>query len=612
MASLEIYCARFGDYRDFAWPSVFIRCAQCGLTGNWVRLQHTIGLPAPYQIADQIAASVLVIEYGELSNDPSILLPAGTLTTHPERMYNLTTPPIPGLSNRTANAPAGAVVGGGSAVNGMFFDRGSASDYDAWEILGNPGWGFTDLLPYFKKSVRFTPPASEVARAYNYSWDVDSAYGQKGPVQNSYPPYQFPGMEQNWEMWAQLGIPRQKEGADGNAIGVFSAPSALDPVSRTRSYARTAHYDAFKERANYHLLTRYQVTEILFKDDLEAVGVNVVKRGTAQKIAILANKETILAAGAIWTPWLLQRSGLGPKSILEAANVSIKKDFPGVGANFQDHPFGGAIFSWRNPPWPTQASLLTNQTFYAEAEKEYRESRTGPLTVARGNQAAFLPLQTIDPEGWEDLADAVLAQNATPYLPPTYDENLIAGFEAQQRLTAALYKRNDSAAVEFPFASGPVGGFALMRVLSRGFVGINTTSPGSPPLINYRTFSNPLDMALAVSSVRFSRKLNAHPALADVAPVETAPGANVTEDIAIEAYLRDRSITPTFAHASGSTSMLPEGLGGVVAPDLTVYGTKRLSVVDAGIFPFIPATHLCTTVYAVAEKAADLIKERND
>lgn len=522
----------------------------------------------------------------------------------------MTTPPIPGLNNRTQNPPAGAIVGGGSAVNGMFFDRGSTSDYDAWEALGNPGWSFTDILPYFKKSVTFTPPTPEVAGKYNYSWDIESAYGGNGPVQVSFPPYQFPGMGYLWELWKQLGITKQKEGANGNAFGVFSAPSSLDPVSRTRSYARTAHYDPVKNRTNYHLLTGYQATEIIFMDGLRAVGVNVVKKGTTEKIAIQAHRETILAAGALWTPWLLQRSGLGPSSILEAAGIPVKKEFPGVGANFQDHPFGGAFFTWtNNAPAPTQNSLLTNDTFYAEAEKEYLETQSGPLTVARGNQAAFLPLQTVDPEGYQSLSAAILAQDPTPYLPPTYDAKLTKGFKAQQRLTAELLVRNDSAAIEYPFGAGAPGPAALQRVLSRGYITLNTTSPSSPPLLYYRTFSNPLDMSLAIKSIRFARKLNAHPSLAGLGPVELAPGANVTDDAALEAYLR-AGMAPTFAHASGSTSMLPEEFGGVVGPDLRVYGTSRLSVVDAGIMPFIPATHLCTTVYAVAEKGADLIKAR--
>ncbi|CAI6339952.1 unnamed protein product [Periconia digitata] len=155
---------------------------------------------------------------------------------------------------------------------------------------------------------------------------------------------------------------------------------------------------------------------------------------------------------------------------------------------------------------------------------------------------------------------------------------------------------DDGAVVEFPFEAGAIGAFALQRLLSRGFISLNTTSPESPPLVYYRTFSNPLDVSLAISALRYSRKLNDQRAVAGFAPVELAPGNNVTDDAALEAFLRDRAMAPTFGHASGSTSMLPEALGGVVGPDLRVYGTRRLSVVDAGIMPFIPATHLCTTV----------------
>lgn len=133
-----------------------------------------------------------MIEYGDLSESPGILLPVETRRGHPELMYNVTSLPIPALGNRPSYVPAGAVVGGGSAVNGMFFTRGSAADYDAWERLGNPGWGWKDLLPYFKKSVTFTPPDNETAARYNYTWDVEAAYGGNGPVQVSYPVWNWP------------------------------------------------------------------------------------------------------------------------------------------------------------------------------------------------------------------------------------------------------------------------------------------------------------------------------------------------------------------------------------------------------------------------------------
>lgn len=495
----------------------------------------------------------------------------------------------------------------------MFFDRGSASDYDAWETLGNGAqWNFEGLLPYFRKSVTFTPPTQSVN--VNYTWDEAVAYGGKGEVQVSFPPYQFPGQEYVWAAWSELGIKKPKEAAGGEAIGAIQAPSALDPVSRTRSYARTAHYDPFVYRTNYELLTGWRITEVVLGGngtDLAAIGVNAVKRGGGdEKVLVKARKEVIVAAGAVWTPWLLQRSGIGPKSVLDKAGITVKKNLPGVGANFQDHPIGGGFWNWtKNAPSPVQGDLLTNKTLYAEAEKEYAASRAGPLSVARGNQAAFLPLKVVAAEKWKGLVESIAGQDPTAYLPAQYEETLLAGFKAQQKLTAELLARDDSAAYEFPFGGGPLGSGVLERPLSRGTININTSNPLSEPVVDYRTFSNPLDVQVAIPIIDFARKFNSLNAFSSLGAVEVSPGKNVTSDVAIADYLR-KSFAPTFAHPAGTASMLPEEHGGVVGPDLTVYGVKGLSVVDASIIPYLPATHLCTTVYAVAEKAADLIKER--
>ncbi|KAH8724730.1 choline dehydrogenase [Phaeosphaeriaceae sp. PMI808] len=576
----------------------------------------TSGLTVANRLTEKGEYSVLVIEYGPLNNDSSILVPSDTLNYHPERFYNITSIPIPGLNNISNRILAGAIVGGGSAVNGMFFDRGSASDYDAWETLGNPGWSFKDILPYFKKSVTFTAPTPDVANKYNYTWNTEAAYGGKGEIQVSFPPYQFPGQNFVWNAFKELGINKPKEAAAGNAIGAITAPSALDPVTRARSYARTAHYDRYANRPNYHLLTGYQATEILFSNgtEIEAVGVNIKARGGLEDkiVAVFAKKEVIIAAGALWTPWLLQRSGIGPKSILDKAGIRTRKNLPGVGANFQDHPLGGGAWNWtQNSPSPGPGDLSSNPKFYEEAKIEYEKFHTGPLTPSRGNQAAFLPLKVVAAEKWKGLVDAVATQDARPYLPASYEKTLAAGFKAQQDLTAKLLAIDDSAAYEFPFGAGPLGNGVLTRPLSRGTISINITNTMNNPIVDFRTFSNPLDIQFAIPIVQFVRKFNNLNAFATLGVTELKPGVNITSDVEIAAFLR-KSFVPTFAHPAGSASMMPEKLGGVVDPDLKVHGVRRLSVVDASIIPYLPATHICTTVYAVAERAADLIKKRTD
>lgn len=381
---------------------------------------------------------------------------------------------------------------------------------------------------------------------------------------------------------------------------------------RTRSDARAAHYEPYKNRSNYHLLTNHQVTEILFANStgkgttLQAIGVNVLKVGsTRPKVVVRARYETIIAAGAIWTPWLLQRSGIGSKDVLSAAHIPVLKDLPGVGANFQDHPvvFGGSMYSFTKPPFPNPSVFFVNQTFWDAARAEYEQNRTGPFTIARGNQAAFLPLQTVD-SNWTTLVEQGHRQDSRDYLPSAYaNERLYKGFLKQKKVTLDLLNGTDAAAFEFPFNSGPVGA-SLQRPLSRGTVTLNPSSPLSPPLVAYNTLHNPLDLQQSIAMFKFIRKVMEQPAFEPVGPVAIGPAANATSDEEIEELLRGGLLMPTFAHPSGTAAMGREEEGAVVDAQLRVYGTRGLSVVDAGVIPVVPAGHLCATVYAVAEKVS--------
>lgn len=336
--------------------------------------------------------------------------------------------------------------------------------------------------------------------------------------------------------------------------------------------------------------------------NLRAAGVNVVKRGTAgPKIAIQARRETIIAAGAIWTPWLLQRSGLGPREVLESAGIPVLKDFPGVGANFQGHPGGGGSWNLTNNLFPNAGTIWVNATFMEEARKEYEEKGTGPYTMSRGNQAAFLPLKTVNPN-WQKIISDLLAQDPGTYLPESYDQNLTAGYVAQRNITASLFSRTDNAAFEIAFQGAGIGGGSLQRTFSRGTINIDAKNPLSQPLIDYRTLTNPIDVANFVAVFRYARNIMSQDALRGLGPVELRPGKNVTEDAEIEKWLREQLVSPSFAHPSGTAAMMPEEFGGVVGPDLRVWGTRRLSVVDASVMPLIPASHLTSSVYMVAEK----------
>jgi choline dehydrogenase-like flavoprotein len=251
-------------------------------------------------------------------------------------MYNITSVTQPGLDGRDYTVLAGAVVGGGSAVNGMFFDRASADDYNAWELLGNPGWGWDDLYPYFQKSCTLTPPPASVEAQYHFTYNT-ADYGT-GPVQASFPLFQWPEVPTMWQGMNELGVPFQSEGGtNGNAVGSYWAPESANPSNYTRSYAKTAHYDPVSYRTNYDLLVLHYVSGIVF-DGTTATGVKIVSREDGSEVTVSASMEVILAAGAVHTPQILMLSGVGPSAELQSLDIDVVVDLPGVGMNFQDHP----------------------------------------------------------------------------------------------------------------------------------------------------------------------------------------------------------------------------------------------------------------------------------
>ncbi|GKT51667.1 dehydrogenase xptC [Colletotrichum spaethianum] len=477
--------------------------------------------------------------------------------------------PQPGLNNRTSGVQVGTVVGGGSTVNGMAFDRGSKGDYDAWEKLGNPGWNWETTMKARMATDLFKlafPPGS-------------------GPTER--------------EAWIKdIGVPvLDDHGAGGNNVGLALLPQNHDPKNVTRSTSRTAYFDPVAEtRGNLNLLVKHYASRIEFENK-KAIGVNIVSRETNITTLVKARKEVVLAAGGVQTPRILLQSGVGPASLLESLDINMVADLPGVGANYQDHP------------WLLNEAM-NDPAFFNGSEAEYFATRTGPFTHARGNNVVFMSLQDLTSE-YESLTAAVEAQNAKDFLPDIYSEypELLEGFLAQRNTLAKLYRNPEAGVLEIPFGGFAGGAISLQKSLSRGTISINTTNPDPAvsPVINFGVLKNPIDLEVAVLSVKAIRKLWESPTLATREAVEIVPGANIATDEAIAEAIRN-SLYASFAHPSGTASLQPMEHGGVVDSKLRVYGVEGLRVVDASIIPLIPACHLQSTVYAVAEKAADILK----
>jgi choline dehydrogenase-like flavoprotein len=245
--------------------------------------------------------SVLVIENGYVDNRPATYIPYLATILNVADLYSITSAPEPYLLNETFLVPVGNVVGGGSIVNGMVYDRGSAPDYDAWEELGNEGWGWTGLKPYFKKSNHYTAPSESTTKEFNISYDA-SAYGN-GPVQASIPSYQYPDYKTIFDSFYAENVSFPVDPMV-NPMGAYWCPNDIDNATATRSNAHVTYYVPVSSRPNLTLLPGTRVNQILL-DDLTATGVQIVSRADGSVSQVHANKEVILAAGGVFTPHLL-------------------------------------------------------------------------------------------------------------------------------------------------------------------------------------------------------------------------------------------------------------------------------------------------------------------
>lgn len=582
----------------------------------------TSGLVVANRLSENPNAQVLVLEAGkDLTADPRVNVPAfWTALLGSEADWQYQSVPQQGLVNRSVKEPQGKALGGSSAINGQAFIAPAQADIDAWAKLGNPGWAWKDLAPSLKKAYTLVLPEDQETRDHlGIDWINDEYRGTSGPVKVS-----FPGLVQNplCKAWIDTfrGLNKVTSGDpfSGNSMGGYSNTATVDPANKVRSYAGSAYGVPVLQRPNVRIITDAQVQKILTTKTntgtVKATGVVVSVDG--KKETFTPNKEVILAAGVFNTPKLLELSGIGNKRILEKNGIDVVLDLPGVGENMQDHLMTGVSYEVVDGVMTGDPLMRQEPEAIALAQQLYTEHKAGLFTIGGMQSHAFMPTAGDDATGLLDrLPKAQTSGDVEHYEIVRsileHPDGSSAGwfmFLAQ----ANLHEGGKSFVGAKLLPENYVSlGCAQSHPFSRGSTHISSADASSPPQIDPRYFSHPADLEIMARHVQaLETKLRASK---ELAPFFKPDGKRNHPDSfhigkleGAKRYVLDTA-TSSY-HTCGSTAMLPREKGGVVDTELVVYNTENLRVVDASVFPLIPRGNILSSVYAVAEKAADVIK----
>ena len=502
------------------------------------------------------AVSVLLLEAGGRDNYLWIHIPIGYLYTqnNPRTDWCFRTEPEAGLNGRALAYPRGRVLGGCSSINGMLYLRGQARDYDQWQQMGNRGWSWDEVLPYFLRS-------EDSARG------ADAMHGAGGEWRVERPRISWAILDAFRAAAAETGIAPTEDfnRGDNEGFGYFEVNQRRGVRwSTARGFLRPA-----LSRANLRLLTHAQTTGIELADG-RARAVRF-RQGNEDRIA-RARGEILLAAGAIGSPQILQLSGIGPGELLSRHAIAVRHESPGVGRNLQDHLQIRMAWKVRNAvTLNEQANSLVRRIGMGI---EYALFRRGPLTMAPSQLGGFARSDA-------RVETADLEYHVQPLSLDKFGEPLHP----------------------FPAFTASV---CHLRPESRGEVAIESPDPFAAPAIRPRYLSTETDRAVAVAAMRLTRRIVAAPALARFAPEEFRPGPQAASDADLVRAAGD--LGTTIFHPVGTCRMGADPQA-VVDARLRVHGVAGLRVVDASIMPTITSGNTNSPTIMIAEKAADMIRE---
>jgi choline dehydrogenase len=508
-------------------------------------------------LANRLSASgqhrVLLLEAGGEDRNIWIHVPLGygKLFSNPKVNWLYNTEPEPECGGRQIIAPRGKVLGGSSSINGLLYVRGQPQDFDHWRQLGNAGWSFDDVLPYFR-------------RAEDQTRGPDDLHGSGGPLAVSdVEPH--PLCEAFIEASQQAGFRRNDDfnGPTQEGAGYYQVTCRNGRrCSTARGYLKPA-----RSRGNLKVAANALTTRILF-EGRRAVGVEYRHEGALKTAR--ANGEVILAAGALNSPQVMQLSGLGPAALLQSFGVDVVADMPGVGADLQDHY--QVRFGYRCTEPITINDMMASFGGRLAAGMQYVFRRKGFLTIGAGYAGGFF--------------------RTDPSLP-----------SPDVQIHFILFSAESIGKTLHPFP-GFLASVCQLRPESRGHLRIKSRDPAAAPAIQPRYMSAPVDRDVMVKGIKLTRRIMGQPAISRYIAEERVPGPQCQSDADMLTFARNEGTT---VYHPTSTCRMGSDLTAVVDERLRVHGIERLRVIDASIMPTVVSGNTNAATIMIAEKGADMI-----
>lgn len=582
----------------------------------------TAGACVATRLSERPECMVGLIEAGEnLMEDPNVSTPSlyPSMIGRPKYDWCFSSTPQPNAGGKVYSMPRGKLLGGSSGINYLMYVRGSEKDYDSWETLGNKGWGWKGLLPYFKKHEtleRSQPHQNPMFFPVDQD-DAGTFHGTDGPIHVSfndwYSPFEYDFCE---AAYAVAGGQRTlKDAWGGDHMGFYSSLGVVNRSddSGKRSYSATGYLRPNLHRPNLKVLTSSHVTRIVL-EGARATGVEFISGADTYKIS--CNQEIVLSAGVIQSPQILELSGIGNPDVLDRAGVKTVIRNDAVGANFQDHVLSGLLFNLKDGV--TSLDSLRDVPV-AEAQKEvYQKTGTGPYG-SPGMLMGFASYSSlVTPEEMASTLKYAQEKSLASTEFERRQEKLVLNqlqepsFANLQTFCIGCRLDVDKGSDQTQFFGAPPAGkqqvsllMCLEHPLSRGSVHIKSADPFQQPEIDPGYFRNETDLKILAAGIKWIDQVSKHPIFAQYIDTRELPPteSNVldSEEGRIE-YLK--SHISTQYHIIGTCAM-----GEALTDRLMVKGTDNIRVIDSSVFPGHISGNILATTYAVAEKGADLIKE---